>query len=102
MQPVTQLPTYDQVPARFGPGERSAIGLALAYPDSLLILDDEQAKQLAKGLGIGCIGTLGIVRLAKDAGFIAEVRLLVEQLRHTGGMWLSDAVAERVCREAGE
>lgn len=102
VQTQASLPTPMQVPERFGAGERSAIGLALAQADCLLIMDDEVPKRFAKTLGITCIGTLGIVKLAKDAALISEVRPWLEQLRTTGGMWLADAVAERVCREAGE
>lgn len=102
VQAISSLPTPLQVPERFGPGERSAIGLALVHTDCLLILDDEQPKLLAKALGITCIGTLGILKLAKEAGLINQVRPVIELLRTTGGMWLSDYVAERVCREAGE
>lgn len=102
MQPAGRLPSPAQIPERFGPGERSAIGLALGLVDCLLIMDDEQPKKLAKALGISCIGTLGILKLAKENGLLDRLRPVVEQLRTTGGMWLSDHVAERVCREAGE
>ncbi|RZL13534.1 MAG: DUF3368 domain-containing protein [Hymenobacter sp.] len=102
VQPTTSLPTATQVPERFGLGERSAIGLSLTQADCLLIIDDEAPKRLAKALGITCIGTLGIVKLAKEAGLITEVRPWLDKLRTSGGMWLSDAVAERVCRAAGE
>ncbi len=95
------LPAPAQVPERLGLGERSAIGLALVKADCLLIMDDKEPKQIARELGISCIGTLGILKLAKEAGHVAAVRPLVYQLR-AAGMWLSDAVAEQVCREAGE
>ncbi len=102
VQPVGPLPTPAQLPERFGLGERSSIGLALHHAGCLLIIDDEQPKQLAKQLGISCIGTLGILKLAKEAGLLSQLRPVVQQLRTTGGMWLSDYVAERVCRAAGE
>lgn len=90
------------MPARLGAGERSSIGLALAHPGCLLIVDDEQPKRLAKALGVACIGMLDVLSLAKEAGLIPLLRPVVHRLRTVGGMWLSDAVAERVCREAGE
>lgn len=96
------LPTPAQLPERFGLGERTSIGLALTQPGCLLILDDERPKQLAKVLGITCLGTLGVLKLAKEQGLIDQLRPLVAQLRTVGGMWLTDAVAERVCRAAGE
>ena len=102
VQIFEQLPTPAQIPERFGPGERSSIGLALGLANCLLIIDDEQPKRLAKALGIACLGTLGVLKLAKEAGLITQLQPVVEQLRTTGGMWLTDYVAERVCREAGE
>ena len=102
VQPVAPPPTPARLPERFGPGERGAISLALHHANCLLILDDEQPKQLAKQLGVSCIGTLGVLKLAKEAGLISQLRPVVQQLRTVGGMWLSDQVAERVCRAAGE
>ncbi|MFD1874978.1 DUF3368 domain-containing protein [Hymenobacter bucti] len=83
-------------------GERSAIALALELPGSVLILDDAPARQLAQYLQLPFTGTLGVLALAKARGLLPQLRPIVEQLRTIGGMWLSDAVAERVCREAGE
>ena len=102
VQDPAVLPTAEQVPARFGLSERSAIGLALTQTGCLLIIDDEQPKQAAKRLGLTCQCTLSVLKLAKETGCILLVRLLVEQLRTVGGMWLTDYVAETVCREAGE
>ena len=96
------LPSPAQVPERFGLGERSAIGLALMKADCVLIIDDKEPKRIAQALGISCIGTLGILKLAKEAGHVTAIRPLIYQLRTVAGMWLTDAVAERVCRDADE
>ena len=82
-------------------GECSALALALELPSSLLILDDAPARQLAAALNLTFTGTVGILSLTKLRGLIPRLRPVLDELRSVG-MWLSDHVAERVCREAGE
>ena len=82
-------------------GEHSALALALELPGSLLILDDEPARRLAQQLRLRFTGTVGLLALAKSQGLLLSVRPVAAELRAVG-MWLSDAVAERVCRAAGE
>ena len=82
-------------------GEHSALALALELPGSLLILDDAPARRLAQQLRLRFTGTVGLLALAKDRGLLLHVRPVVAELR-AAGMWLTDAVAERVCRAAGE
>jgi predicted nucleic acid-binding protein len=43
-----------------------------------------------------------VLALAKSRGLLPKIRPVIEPLRTVGGMWLTDAVTERVCREAGE
>ena len=82
-------------------GEHSALALALELPGSLLVLDDEPARRLAQKLQLRFTGTVGLLALAKARGLLLNIRPVVAELR-AAGMWLSDAVAERVCRAAGE
>ncbi|UYZ63539.1 DUF3368 domain-containing protein [Hymenobacter weizhouensis] len=83
------------------PGEYSALVLALETPDSLLLLDDAPARQVAQQLQLSHTGTLGLLILAKSRGLLAHVRPVLAELR-AAGMWVSDAVAENICQAAGE
>jgi predicted nucleic acid-binding protein len=67
-----------------GPGERAVIALALEHPGSLVILDDGEARQRAKTLGIRCTGTIGVLAKAKDAGWVPALRPMLDQLVQTG------------------
>ena len=79
-------------------GEAEAIALAQSIPDSMVLLDDAQARRVAEHLGIRRIGTLGILRRAKKAGLISELKIYIEQLRSNGiyirsnlmGHWFSN------------
>ncbi|WP_256875086.1 DUF3368 domain-containing protein [Nostoc sp. C052] len=65
-------------------GEAEAIALAQSTPDSTVLLDDAQARRVAERLGIRRIGTVGILRKAKKAGLIVELKVYIEQLRTNG------------------
>ncbi len=51
-------------------GEAEAIALALDISANILLVDDRDARDLAKKLGLQVMGTLGVLALAKYRGFI--------------------------------
>ena len=82
-------------------GEAEAIALAQSIPDSMVLLDDAQARRVAEHLGIRRIGTLGILRRAKKAGLISELKIYIEQLR-SNGIYIRSNLMEAVLRDVGE
>ena len=64
-----------------GPGEAEVLALALETPDSMVILDDALARQVAETSEIPLTGTLGLLLDAKNAGLVDEVRPLLDQLQ---------------------
>ena len=63
-----------------GPGESEVLVLTLEIPESMVILDDLLARQVAETRGIPLTGTLGLLLDAKRAGLVPEVRPLLDQL----------------------
>jgi len=55
-------------------GEAEAIALAMEVGADLLLLDDRDARRLARRLDIQVMGTLGVLALAKYRGIILEVK----------------------------
>jgi predicted nucleic acid-binding protein len=53
-----------------GAGEREVLALALETPDSVCVLDDALARQIASALQLRITGTLGILIDAKRTGLI--------------------------------
>ena len=82
-------------------GEAEAIALAQSIPDSTVMLDDARARRVAERFGIRRIGTLGILRRAKKAGLIAEIKPCIEQLQENG-IYISPKLSEAVLRDVGE
>ena len=80
-----------------GKGETEAIFLCLELKADLLILDDKRARNAAESFNIKCIGTLGLLTLAKKRGLIAELRpyffQLIEQERYFAVELLNDILA---------
>jgi predicted nucleic acid-binding protein len=84
-----------------GVGESAVLTYALANPGSGALLDDLAARNCAGTLSIPHMGTLGLVISAKQRGFIAAARPLVEHLRQQG-MYLSDQAMNQALAQVGE
>jgi predicted nucleic acid-binding protein len=82
-------------------GETEAISLALETRARWVILDDLQARRLAKDLGLAVVGTAGVLFAAKQRGFIRAVRSPLDALR-AAGFRLRKDVYEEILKAAGE
>lgn len=89
------------VAASLDAGETEAISLALETRAERVILDDLQARHLAKSLGLAVVGTAGVLFAAKQRGFIAAVRPPLNALR-AAGFRLRKDVYDEVLKAAGE
>jgi predicted nucleic acid-binding protein len=96
--PLQEPPSFSK---HIGLGEREAIALALEIHPDAFIVDDYAARVLAERLGIPIIGTAGILRLAKKADLIPNVRDPLDSLR-AAGFRLSEAVYKAVLYACGE
>jgi predicted nucleic acid-binding protein len=87
--------------ARLGAGESEVLGLGLEIEDALLILDDREARALARELGLKMIGTAALLVEAKRAGLLPEVRPLLDALLDKG-FWLAPRVYDVILKAVGE
>lgn len=83
------------------PGEAEAIALAQTITDSIVLLDDSQARRVAERFNIPRIGTLGILRRAKKRGLITAIRPHVEFLK-ANNIYMADNLVAAVLRDVGE
>jgi uncharacterized protein len=94
---VTLLPTIMDL----GAGEAEAIALALFYPGTLLILDDDLGRRIARLNSLRFTGTLGVLIKAKQEGFVTGIAPILEKLQQTT-MWLSNELIRMALNEAKE
>ena len=83
------------------PGESAVLALALGDADCEAVLDDRAGRLCAGRLGIACVGTLGLVLLARRLGSIPAARPVIDRLRD-GGLYLDDDFVEDILARIGE
>ena len=86
-----------------GVGEAEAIVLAQELPADLLIVDERQARERARRLGIRFTGVLGVLVEAKSRGLLPAVKPILSDLQRVAGFHLSPGLLAdvlRQCREA--
>ena len=81
-------------------GEAEAIALAKEL-DCEVVLDDLRARKLATKQQVRCVGLLGVILRAKQAGKLGAVRPLIEALQREK-FFFSDALVAEAMRLAGE
>jgi uncharacterized protein len=82
-------------------GEAEAIALAQSIPESIVLLDDAQARRVAERLNVPRIGTLGILRRAKKSGLVMAVKPYIEQLR-SQGIYIRQSLIDAVLQDLRE
>lgn len=68
---------------RLGEGESEAIVLAQNLGATLLI-DDSKARKEAERIGVECIGSLRILKEARERGLIERIKPVLDELRDSG------------------
>jgi predicted nucleic acid-binding protein len=79
-------------------GEASAIALSKETENSMLILDDLKARQLAEALELKYTGSIGILILAKRKGLIKDVNHLILKIQETN-FRLTDPIIDKLREE---
>jgi predicted nucleic acid-binding protein len=60
-------------------GESQSLILYKELQANFLLIDDKKARTIAESLGINCIGTIGLLAIAKDKGLIDSLKPLFEE-----------------------
>ena len=59
-------------------GESESVILYKELQADFLLIDDKKARSIAENFGINCVGTLGLLSIAKDKGMIKDLKPLFE------------------------
>jgi hypothetical protein len=82
-------------------GESEVIALSIETGADLILLDDSEAREIARLYGFKITVTLGILLKAKKDGKINSLKTILIQLKETG-FWIDDDLQYRLLHEAGE
>ncbi|NQE06455.1 hypothetical protein C5S32_11350 [ANME-1 cluster archaeon GoMg1] len=80
-------------------GEAEAIVLALEESADLILLDDYEAREVARNYELTITGVIGgILIMAKEEGKIGSLKEELEKLKETG-FWISGDLYTKILRE---
>ena len=83
-------------------GEAEALCLCIENNAKLCLLDDRDARIIARLNKIPISGTLGVLLKAKKMGIIESVKELIDRLRTDHHYWIDDAMYNKVLNLSGE
>ena len=98
-----EVPDLDRRVANWdlGAGETEVLTETLHSEGSLAVIDDADARRCAKSLGIGFMGTGGLLLVGKKVGLVQSVTDCLDALS-AAGLWISDEVMSLLQKKAGE
>lgn len=82
-------------------GEAEVIILALEKSADLILLDEYEARKVARNYTLNITGTIGILLNAKRKGKIKTLKDVLEKLKETG-FWLSNDLYTKILKKVGE
>jgi len=83
-------------------GEAEAIALSIEMKADLLLIDEREARAVARQAGLRVRGLLGILLRAKATGKIPSVKAEIEALRTAAGFFVTARLEQEILRNAGE
>jgi uncharacterized protein len=83
-------------------GEAEAISLATDLKADIVLIDEEEGRQLASRTGLAVTGVLGILLRAKRVGEIAAVKPEIDLLRSKAHFFVSGPLEAKILAAAGE
>mgnify|MGYP003379692559 CR=1 FL=1 len=83
-------------------GEAEAIALAADMHAGLVLIDEQEGRQLAQQAGLSVSGVLGVLLRAKRNGHIDAIKPEIQSLRHKARFFISPSLEIRVLSDAGE
>lgn len=77
---VSNIKGFNELTFVMDYGESESVILYKELNADFLLIDDKKGRRIAENFGIKCIGTLGILSVAKDKGLIENLRPLFKKL----------------------
>lgn len=95
VQPISNTVLVKQMVPFLHQGEAEAICLGLEKEAKLCLIDDKDARIVAKWNDLAVSGTLGILLKAKENGLITSVKEMMDRLRDEHHYWIKEDMYQR-------
>jgi len=99
------VPIAEEIPLTLGAGEREVLSFAMNAVASnkqlIALLDDRLARRWIQQQGIPVMGTVGLLKVARESGVIGDLLPLLEKLS-TAGFRIKDDLRYRILRQVGD
>lgn len=83
-------------------GESEAIALFLEQPSQAILLDEKNARRVAKQMNLPALGTVGILIWAKQNKLILNLKEQLDNLQSIGKFRLSSTIYQEALKKVGE
>lgn len=77
---VQEINSFNELTFIMDYGESESVILYKELKADFLLIDDKKARTIAESLEINCIGTIGLLAVAKNKGFLTELKPIFEML----------------------
>jgi predicted nucleic acid-binding protein len=92
----------DVLGASLDPGESETIALAREIGAGVIVMDESAGRAIAKNLGVGVTGTLGVLLKELRSGGITSMGVEIDRLVDEAGFFISADVRRIFLEAAGE
>ena len=76
--------------------------MALEMGARLILLDEKEAREFARKLGLKVLGTIGLLIWAKKEGIIDNLKVYLDALQMKAGFRVSQQLYKQVLKEVSE
>ena len=83
-------------------GEAEAIALFAENPVDTILLDEKNARRVARQMGLPVLGTVGILIWAKQQGLIITLKEQLDALQNQGKFRLTQSLYQEALNRVGE
>ncbi len=77
---TVQIKGFNELTFLMDYGESESIILYKELKANFLLIDDKKARKIAESFGLKCIGTVGLLSVARDKNMISKLKPLFERL----------------------
>jgi uncharacterized protein len=83
-------------------GESEAIALAIELSADKILLDEKEARQAARSLGLSITGILGVLLRGFHEGAVPSLKAVTERLQQEANFWIAPTLLTQILKESGE